>query len=100
VTGVQTCALPIYSRLTFDLLTVPLNLAIHKMSHALGKIDAGKDHEDGPVLIDVPRLCEKSLEYGQTWLVGIMREWMPEFKRFVRRHIEKPKPVRKRKVKV
>jgi len=89
-----------YSRLTFDLLTVPLNLAIREMSHALGKIDAWKDHENGPVVIDVPRLYEKSLEYGQAWLDGRMKEWMPQFRKFVRRHIEKPMPVRKRKVKI
>ena len=89
-----------YSRLAFDLLTVPLNLAIREMSHALGKIDAGKDHKDGYVLIDVPRLCQESLRYDQRWLNGVMGKWQPEFKRFVRNHIEIPKPVRKRRVKI
>jgi len=89
-----------YSRLTFDLLAVPLHLAIRNMRESMGEILAWKpDFEDAPVHIDVPPLVQRTSEYDRRWLKGLMDEWQPEFKKFVRRHIEMPRPVRKIKAK-
>jgi len=90
-----------YSRLTFDLLTVPLSLAIDEISWTpgIGKIEARVDSEDGPVMIDVPDLSDKSSYFSQRWLAGIMDEWQAKLPAFVLKHIEIPKPARKRTVK-
>ena len=88
-----------YSRLTFDLLAVPLHLAIRNMSHAMDNILVWKDNDD-LVRIDVPPLSQRTSEYDRRWLKGIMDEWQPEFRKFVRRHVEMTRPVRRRKVEV
>jgi hypothetical protein len=88
-----------YSRLTINLLTLPLHLYIREMSYSLGKIDAGNIiHDDGEatVAIDVPRLVVGSKHFDWQWQQNVMDKWSPCFKRFVLRHIEKPKSVRKR----
>ena len=99
-----------YSRLTCDLLTVPIHLAIDRLREKMGSISAGKgdemgnnvddDNMDALVYIEVPGLGELPLEYDRRWLKGLMDEWQPEFKRFVRRHIEMPRAVRRKKVKI